>query len=52
MSPALFPLLMIGLMVVVFALIARTAARQSRRTAENVRQLAETLGLQFDEKPP
>ncbi len=52
MSPALFPLLMIGLFIVVFALIARATARQSRRTAENIRQLAETLGLQYAEKPP
>jgi hypothetical protein len=52
MSPALFPMLMIALFVgmIVFAVIA--GARQSKQAMENVRRMAETLGLQFAEKPP
>ena len=52
MSPAVFSLLMIGLFVLVFALIIRAAARISQRTADNIRRLAETLGLKFTDKPP
>ncbi len=52
MNPALFPLLMIGLFVAMIVFTIGAAARQSRRAMENVRQMAETLGLQFAEKPP
>lgn len=52
MSPAIVPLLMIGAFVAFFGLIVWAAARQSKRTAENIRLMAETLGLQYAEKPP
>ena len=52
MSSALFSLLTIGLLIGVFALVIRAAARLSRQTGENIRRLAETLGLQFTDKPP
>ncbi len=52
MSTALIPLLMIGAFVAFFGLAMWAGARQSKRAAANVRQLADTLGLQFSEKPP
>lgn len=52
MSPALFPLLMIGLFVGMIVFAVGAGARQSKRGSENVRQMAETLGLQFADNPP
>jgi hypothetical protein len=46
------PLLMIGLFAAVIVLVGWAAARQSKRTTENVRELAASLGLQFADKPP
>ena len=52
MSQALAPLLVIGFFVVVIGLVGWAAARQTKRAAENVRRMAETLGLEFTAKPP
>jgi len=52
MSPAMVPLLLIGFFVVVLGLVGWTAARQTKLAAENVRRMAETLGLEFAVKPP
>ena len=52
MSPALVPLLMIGLFVVVIGLVGWAAARQTKLASENFRRMAETLGLEFTAKPP
>jgi hypothetical protein len=52
MSVVIAPFLMIGIFVVFVVLIGAAAARQGKRTAENVRQMAATLGLQVEDKPP
>jgi hypothetical protein len=52
MSLAIAPVLMIGFFAIMVVLIGMAAARQGKRTAENVRQMAVTLGLQFEDKPP
>ena len=52
MSLAIAPLLMIGFFVVIAVLIGAAAVRQGKRAAENVRQPAGLLGLQFEDKPP
>lgn len=52
MSPALLPLLMIGIFVAIFGLIIWAAARQGKRAEANVRAMAGALGLQFDPQPP
>ena len=52
MNSAFVPLLMIGLFVAFFGFVIWAGARQSKRVAENVRRVAETLGLQFEDKPP
>jgi hypothetical protein len=52
MSPALVPFLVIGFFVAMIALVGWVTARQSKLAAANVRQLAATLGLQVEEKPP
>jgi hypothetical protein len=51
MSPAVVPLLMIGFFVLVIGLVGWAAARQTKRAADNVRRMAETLGLEFTAKP-
>ena len=52
MNPALVPFLVIGFFVAMIALVSWVTARQSKLAAANVRQLADTLGLQVEEKPP
>ncbi len=52
MSLVITPFLMIGIFAVFVVLIVAAAARQSKRTAENFRQMAATLGLPFEDKPP
>lgn len=52
MTPALVPLLMIGLFVVVIGLAVRAGIRQGKRARDNVCELAESLGLQMAETPP
>ena len=53
MSPATVPvLIVIGVFVAAVTLIAWTAARGGKRIAENVRQMAATLGFQFVEQTP
>lgn len=52
MNPVIVPFLMFGFFAAVVGLVGWAAARQSKLTTENVRQLAATLGLQFEEKPP
>lgn len=52
MSPAMVPLLLVGFFVVVIGLVGWAAARQTKLAAENVRRIAETLGLEFSAKPP
>lgn len=52
MNPAVLPLLMIGLFVVVFGLLVWMAIRQVKRSSENMRRLADVLGLKFVSKPP
>jgi len=52
MSPAMVPLLMIGLFAAVIGLVGWAAARQSKRATENLRELAATLGLQIVDQPP
>lgn len=52
MNSAVLPFVMLGFFVVVFGLIAWTAVRQGKRSAENFRQLAGTLGLTDASGPP
>jgi hypothetical protein len=52
MNAALIPLGMVILFMAVMGLVVWAAAKQSRRTMDNLRQAAATLGLQFVEKPP
>lgn len=52
MNPAILPVLFIAFIVGVVGFTFWGAARQGKRATENVRQMAETLGLQFVEKPP
>jgi len=52
MNPAMVPILMIGLFAVMIGLVGWAAARQSKLTNENIRQLAAALGLQLEEEPP
>jgi len=43
---------MVGAFVAFFGFALWAGARQSKKNAENVRRMAETLGLQFADKPP
>ena len=52
MSATVVPLLMIGFFFVVIGLVGWAAARQTKLASENVRRMAETLGLEFTVKPP
>lgn len=52
MSPTVFPLLIVVLFVVCIGLLGLALARASKLATENVRRMAETLGLEFTVKPP
>lgn len=52
MSPAVLPYVLLGFFFLVAAAMAWLGAAMTKRAADNVRRMAETLGLEYFAKPP